>query len=87
MPRPSCPRCGAPQCSRRKREGLLQILIYPRFGLFPWRCSACRKVFLLKERGKSRRRHTLDERPGAPVLEGKPPSLPDPGEEQRAGNS
>jgi hypothetical protein len=42
---------------RRKREGLFQILIAPHLGLYPWHCSACRKVFLVKERGKSKNKN------------------------------
>jgi len=86
MPRPSCPRCGAPQCSRRKREGLFQIFLYPRFGLFPWQCSACRKVFLMKERGRSKRRDRVHEKLEPPILQGTPSPLPKRVEEQRAGS-
>jgi hypothetical protein len=39
--------------------GLFQVLIAPRLGLFPWHCDACRKLFLVKERGKSKNKeHT-----------------------------
>lgn len=57
MPRPACPKCKELQCSRKKRVGLWQRFILPRFGWFPWECTSCRKVFLIKERGKSKRRH------------------------------
>jgi predicted RNase H-like nuclease len=59
MPRPACPKCGEKQCSRRKREGFFQILIYPSLGWYPWQCSSCRKVFVVKERGKSKRRRKI----------------------------
>jgi hypothetical protein len=73
MPRPACPRCGERDCSRKKREGLWQRFILPRFGWFPWRCSACQRVFLVRERGKSKRKkdeagqfHTSHQ-PGQPL--------------------
>ncbi len=56
MPRPNCSKCGEQQCSRTKRVGLWQRFILPRFGRFPWQCSSCGKIFLVKERGKSKRR-------------------------------
>ena len=61
MPRPSCPKCGEKECSRRKREGFLQIFIYPRLGWFPWQCGSCRNVFIVPERGKSKRRRRTGE--------------------------
>jgi hypothetical protein len=59
MPRPACPKCGEEQCSRRKREGFFQILIYPSLGWYPWQCSTCRKVFVVKERGRSKRHRKI----------------------------
>jgi len=61
MPRPSCPKCGETQCSRRDREGLLQIFVFPHLGLFPWHCPKCRKTFVAKERGKSKIRHREED--------------------------
>jgi predicted RNA-binding Zn-ribbon protein involved in translation (DUF1610 family) len=62
MPRPACPKCGERQCSRRKREGLFQRFFLSRLGWFPWQCSSCRKIFLVKERGKSKRRPSAGDR-------------------------
>ena len=50
------------ECSRRKREGFVQIFIYPRLGWFPWQCGSCRNVFIVPERGKSKRRLRTSER-------------------------
>jgi hypothetical protein len=56
MPRPACPKCKARECSRKKRQGLFERFILPRLGWYPWQCSSCRKVFLVKERGKRKRK-------------------------------
>ncbi len=34
----------------------MQNFILYRFGLYPWECSGCRKVFMFKNRGKLKRR-------------------------------
>jgi hypothetical protein len=46
----------------------------PKIGYFPWECGACRTVFLLKYRGKKRRKRSSSEsepgegsRAGAPL--------------------
>ena len=56
MPRPACPKCKERQCSRKKRDGLWQRFILSRLGWYPWQCTSCRKIFLVKERGKSKRK-------------------------------
>jgi hypothetical protein len=56
MPRPACPKCREQACSRKKRLGLFQRFILPRLGWFPWQCGSCQRVFLVKERGKSKRK-------------------------------
>ena len=59
---PVCPKCGSARTARVKRMGLIQILVLPRFGLYPWECSGCRKVFTIRNRGKlKRRRRTTGE--------------------------
>ena len=59
---PLCPRCGSARTARTKRKGLLQTLVLHHFGLFPWECSGCRRIFLFKNRGKlKRRRRTTGE--------------------------
>jgi ribosomal protein L37AE/L43A len=52
----SCPRCAKPTLYRVKRKGLLQRLLYPRFGYFPWKCKECNAVQLYKARGVRHRR-------------------------------
>jgi hypothetical protein len=62
LPAPFCPKCKSGRTARVKRTGLLQILVLPRFGIFPWECSSCRKIFTFKNRGKlKRRRRTTGE--------------------------
>jgi hypothetical protein len=60
LPRPACPKCGEKHCSRRNREGLIQLLIWPRLGWYPWQCGACRHVFIVKFRGKSKHKRPTD---------------------------
>jgi hypothetical protein len=57
-PPPLCPACESSRTVRVRRKGLMQSLVWHRFGLFPWECTTCRKVFMFKNRGKlkSRRR-------------------------------
>ncbi len=56
MPQPTCPKCQKGVCTRVKREGWFQTELLPRFGYFPWECSSCRKVSLLKRRGQRKRK-------------------------------
>lgn len=53
---PQCPTCGILRTVRIKRSGLLQRLVLHRFGMFPWECTGCRKVFMFESRGKVKRR-------------------------------
>jgi hypothetical protein len=53
---PPCPQCGSLRTARIKRVGLLQNFVLYRFGLYPWECSGCRKVFMFKNRGKLKRK-------------------------------
>jgi hypothetical protein len=73
LPRPACSKCKSLDCSRVKRDGLMQTLVLPRFGYFPWKCTSCGNVFLIKERGKSKR-HRSGEKPGDPDVVGAPGS-------------
>jgi DNA-directed RNA polymerase subunit RPC12/RpoP len=50
--RNSCPKCGSGYVLRSYRKGLEQLI--SSFGIFPYRCNACRKPFSLF--GKSRGR-------------------------------
>jgi ssDNA-binding Zn-finger/Zn-ribbon topoisomerase 1 len=52
----TCPACGTQTLRRTAREGFMQRAIYPRFGYYPWKCSGCQAVQLIKNRGARRRR-------------------------------
>ena len=60
---PLCPKCGSDHTARVKRAGFMQESVLTQFGLYPWECSICRKVFTAKNRGsmKRRRRKTRAE--------------------------
>ena len=40
---------------RLPRYGLMQELFWPRLGFYPWECPICRKVRLIRFRGKRKR--------------------------------
>ena len=50
-----CAHCHRTGLRRIERVGFLQTRIYPRFGLYPWECPFCRKITLLKVRGRKKR--------------------------------
>jgi hypothetical protein len=53
-----CSGCGSDQIRRVARNGFLQTKVFPFFGLYPWECPMCRKIFLKKDRGtRIRRKH------------------------------
>ena len=54
MSQPRCLRCGHANTRRMHRLGVWQRVILPWFHLFPWECTACRKVFIAGSRGKVR---------------------------------
>lgn len=53
----TCPECGSNHMRRLPRQGFLQQKLYAYFGYFPWECPICRKVMMLKHRGKKRQRN------------------------------
>lgn len=60
--KPHCPDCERVALRRQGRVGFLQRVVYPRFGLFPWECGLCRKIFMLSQRSTDYRQHaTSDE--------------------------
>ena len=62
-----CPECGSRQMHRMQREGLMQVVVYPFFGYFPWECAECKESFLLKKRYKRKfksSRGDAEENPG-----------------------
>ncbi len=53
--------------SRTKRAGFFEEHIYTLFGYFPWLCSACKRRFLLKDRGERRHTHRDHESGSMPI--------------------
>jgi len=46
-----CPGCNAEFGLRReRRRGLLEELLLPLFGYYPWECALCRQRFHLRQR-------------------------------------
>jgi len=52
----TCPSCAEVELTRVARHGFLQERVYPKFGMYPWECTQCRQIFLLKSRGYSYRK-------------------------------
>ena len=48
----TCPDCGRPQMRRLPRYGFLQDWFWPRLGFYPWECPICRKMRMVRFRGK-----------------------------------
>ena len=59
---PQCPTCGSARTVRVKRKGILQKLVLHRFGVYPWECTGCRKVFTVQNRGHLRRQLRANHR-------------------------
>ena len=57
-----CKDCGN-SLRRLSRRGFLQKRIYSLFGYYPWECSNCGKVQLLKSRGNRRRSRKAENAP------------------------
>lgn len=55
-----CKKCKSYRIRRIKREGYLQTKVAPLFGFYPWRCSNCGTVQLLKMRGRPARKRNSD---------------------------
>jgi hypothetical protein len=51
-----CPACRTQTLRRTERKGFMQRLIYAGFGYYPWKCSTCKSIQLIKNRGRRRRR-------------------------------
>ena len=51
-----CPECGSLHLRRLPRQGFLQKRIYSSLGFYPWECPICRRIMLLRKRGKRVRR-------------------------------
>ncbi len=55
MSEPSCPQCHSLQPHRIRQEGFWQRAVLQKFGFYPWECRFCKAVFVLKDRGLSKR--------------------------------
>lgn len=55
-----CATCQSYRMRRIKREGFLRLKVAPLFGYYPWRCSVCGTVRLLKARGVRKRTRKAD---------------------------
>ena len=53
-----CASCESYRMRRIKREGFLRERLAPLFGYFPWRCSNCGAIQMLRSRGEQR--HSRD---------------------------
>ena len=56
-----CPKCKSYRIRRIKREGFLRVRLAPLLGFYPWRCSTCGTVQLLKTRGRPVRKRNGDK--------------------------
>jgi hypothetical protein len=56
-----CPKCKSYRIRRIKREGFLRVRLAPLLGFYPWRCSTCGTVQLLKTRGRPVRKRNADK--------------------------
>jgi hypothetical protein len=55
---------------RIKREGFLRKNLAPLFGFYPWRCSICGTVQLLRARGERKSTRNADNPRGeAPAIQ------------------
>ena len=60
--KPHCPQCEGVELRRHGRVGFWQRVVMPRFGLFPWECGLCRKIFFLSQRSTDYRQHATEYR-------------------------
>ena len=61
---PACSHCGRHHLQRAERSTFFERRVYPYFGYYPWECAICRKITLLKMRGKKARRKKHSSRNG-----------------------
>jgi hypothetical protein len=47
---PLCPHCENIELRRQGRVGIWQRVILPWFGLFPWECGLCRRIYMVRQR-------------------------------------
>ena len=58
--KPHCPQCEGIELRRQGRVGFWQRVILPHFGMFPWECGMCRKVYFLRQRATGYRQHSIE---------------------------
>lgn len=63
--KPRCPHCEDIELRRQGREGFWQRVVLPQFGLFPWECGLCRKIFYLRQRAIDYRQHSKESSLGS----------------------
>jgi len=51
-PKPLCPDCETLRMRRLPRVGFCQLKFWPLLGMYPWECPTCRKLRLVRYRGK-----------------------------------
>jgi hypothetical protein len=61
-----CTKCKSYRIRRIKREGFLRKRLAPLLGFYPWRCSTCGTVQLLKTSGRPARKRNAGNPPGEP---------------------
>ncbi len=50
----NCQKCESGKVRRVFRDGFLQTKVYPLFGYYPWRCTRCGRVVMLRKRHRSK---------------------------------
>ena len=60
--KPRCLQCDGIELRRQGRFGFWQRVIAPHFGLFPWECGLCRKIYMLRQRSTGYRQHSVEAR-------------------------
>ena len=61
--RHACPKCGSEMVRRSLRSGFIENLIYPLFGLRPYRCMACEERFIDRRGAGGRKEIHREEKP------------------------
>jgi DNA-directed RNA polymerase subunit RPC12/RpoP len=58
----NCPSCGSDRIHRSRRKGIGETVALPLFGVYPYRCSACRARFrrFNRDRGRDVARYVHD---------------------------
>ena len=51
-----CPACRSDHVYRAGRRGLLQTMVLPMFGFYPWQCKGCGADVMIRRRDRPRRR-------------------------------